>query len=58
MSKKKAKYCSVNLLWVNRPYVTITFYDHKQRTLRSSVDVVINLDYHDDKNVNDFLVSR
>lgn len=58
MSKKKAHYCSVNLLWKNSPYVTIDFYDNKQRVLRSSVDVVLNLDYHDENSVNAFLTSR
>lgn len=58
MSKKKAQFYSLSLLSRNRPYATIDFYDRKERRMLSSVDVVINLEYHDDDDVSAFLLSR
>lgn len=58
MSKKKAQFYNLTLLANNRPYVSITFFDHKERRMLSSVDVVLNLDYHDDKTIGAFVTSR
>jgi hypothetical protein len=58
MSKKKAEYCSLELLAENRPYANFVFYDKKQRRMLSSVDVVINLEYFDDDAVSSFILAR
>ena len=58
MSKKKALFYTLTLLADNRPYVSIDFYDKKKRKMLSSVDVVLNLDYHDDEAIAGFVGSR
>lgn len=58
MSKKKALFYTLTQLASNRPYVTIDFYDNKERKMRSSVDVVLNLEYHDDYAIASFVRSR
>jgi hypothetical protein len=58
MSKKKAQFYNLSLLSHNRPYVNITFFDHKERRMLSSVDVVLNLEYHDDETIATFVTSR
>ena len=58
MSKKKALFYTLTQLSGNRPYVTIDFYDNKERKMRSSVDVVLNLEYHDDYAIASFVRSR
>lgn len=58
MSKKKALFYTLTQLAANRPYVTIDFYDNKERKMRSSVDVVLNLEYHDDYAIASFVHSR
>lgn len=59
MSKKKAHFYDLQLLSNNRPYVTISFFDHKERRMMSSVDVVLNLDYFpEDRDIAAFLISR
>lgn len=58
MSKKKANFYTLTLLAENRPYVAMDFYDKKQRKMLSSVDVVLNLDYHDDDTISRFVNSR
>lgn len=58
MSKKKALFYNLDLLANNRPYVSITFFDHKGRRMLSSVDVVLNLEYHDDATISSFVTSR
>jgi hypothetical protein len=58
MSKKKACFYTIHQLAANRPYVTIEFYDHKERRMLSSVDVVLNLEYHDDHQIGSFVTSR
>jgi hypothetical protein len=59
MSKKKAHFYDLQLLSNSRPYVTISFFDHKERRMMSSVDVVLNLDYFpDDRDIAAFLISR
>ncbi len=59
MSKKKAHFYDLQLLSNSRPYVTISFFDHKERRMMSSVDVVLNLDYFpEDRDISAFLISR
>lgn len=58
MSKKKALFYTLTQLSSTRPYVTIDFYDSKERKMRSSVDVVLNLEYHDDYVIASFVHSR
>jgi hypothetical protein len=58
MSKKKAHFYTLSLLSKNRPYANIGFYDHKERRMLSSVDVVLNLEYHDDAAIASFVASR
>jgi hypothetical protein len=58
MSKKKAQFYSVSSLSKNRPYVTVDFYDRKERKMLSSVDVVLNLEYHDESDMQRFLGTR
>lgn len=58
MSKKKAQFYTLTQLAANRPYATIDFYDHRERRMISSVDVVINMEYHDDSHVAAFVASR
>lgn len=58
MSKKKACFYLLTPLAKNRPYANIVFYDHKERRMLSSVDVVLNLDYHDENDVSAFVASR
>lgn len=58
MSKKKALFYTLTPLSTNRPYATIDFYDGKERKMRSSVDVVLNLEYHDDYAIASFVRSR
>jgi hypothetical protein len=58
MSKKKAQFYTLTLLAANRPYATMDFYDHKERKMLSSVDVVLNLVYHDDAAISAFVASR
>lgn len=58
MSKKKAYFYTLNLLTKNRPYATIDFYDGKEQRMRSSVGVVLNLEYHDDYAIASFVRSR
>jgi hypothetical protein len=58
MSKKKAHFYTLEPLAKNRAYATIDFYDGKERKMRSSVDVVLNLEYHDDYAIASFVRSR
>jgi hypothetical protein len=58
MSKKKAQFYSISLLSKNRPYATVNFYDRKERKMLSSVDVVLNLEYHDESDMQRFLGTR
>lgn len=58
MSKKKACFYVLSLLAENRPYANIVFYDHKERRMLSSVDVVLNLEYHDEEDIAAFVASR
>lgn len=58
MSKKKAAFYTFTLLADNRPYVSMDFYDKKQRKMLSSVDVVLNLEYHDEDDIARFVGSR
>lgn len=58
MSKKKAQFYNLELLSRNRPYATINFFDHKERRMLSSVDVVLNLDYYDEDSIWSFVTSR
>lgn len=58
MSKKKAQFYNLDLLSKNRPHATINFFDHKERCLLSSVDVVLNLEYYDQDSIWGFVTSR
>ena len=58
MSKKKACFYILTPLANNRPYANIIFYDHKERRMLSSVDVVLNLEYHDEGDIAAFVASR
>lgn len=58
MSKKKACFYVLAPLAENRPYANIVFYDHKERRMLSSVDVVLNLEYHDENDIAAFVASR
>ncbi len=58
MSRKKACFYTLDLLANNRPYATMHFYDHKERRMLSSVDVVLNLEYHDESSIAGFITSR
>jgi hypothetical protein len=58
MSKKKAQFYSISLLSKNRPYATVDFYDRKERKMLSSVDIVLNLEYHDEAEMQRFLGTR
>jgi hypothetical protein len=58
MSKKKACFYTLTELAANRPYATIEFYDHKERRMLSSVDVVLNMAYHDASSIAQFVASR
>jgi hypothetical protein len=58
MSKKKAQFYNLTLLANNRPYASITFFDHKERRMLSSVDVVLNLEYFDETTIGSFVTSR
>lgn len=58
MSKKKAQFYTLAALAANRPYATIDFYDHRERRLFSSVDVVLNMEYHDAASIAAFVATR
>lgn len=58
MSKKKACFYTLTELSPNRPYATIEFYDGKERRMLSSVDVALNMLYHDDQAIGAFVRSR
>ena len=60
MSKKRA--VDYTLSYVHqrsRPqYVNVDFVDKKNRTMRSSVDVLINLEYFDEQTLKGFAYTR
>lgn len=58
MSKKKAHFYTLTPLTRNSFYACIDFYDGKERKMRSSVDVVLNLDYHDEFAIANFIRTR
>jgi len=65
MSKKKAVDCSLSWIWPKRQqYVVIDFLDKKGKTMRSSVEVVLNVEYladgvaWDTKKLDGFVRSR
>lgn len=60
MSKKRAiDYDLTYVHYRSRPqYVTINFLDKKERVMRSSVDVVINLEYFTDETLRGFAYTR
>ena len=60
MSKKKAVTCDLNYLhYKSRPeYAHMDFIDKKGRTMMSSVDLVINLEYFDEKDIQGYILSR
>jgi|OM-RGC.v1.036820962 hypothetical protein len=58
MSKKKACFYTLVPLSKNRPYATMEFYDRKERKMRSSVDIVLNLEYHDSRQIDLFVFTR
>lgn len=58
MSKKKAEFYTLTPLAANKPYATMHFYDHRERKMLSSVDLVLNLEYFDDGDIASFVSSR
>jgi hypothetical protein len=60
MSKKRAvDYLLSYVHYRSHPqYVTVDFLDKKNKTMRSSVDVVINLEYFDEKTLKGFAYTR
>lgn len=60
MSKKRAvDYLLSYVHYRSRPqYATVDFLDKKNRTMRSSVDVVINLEYFDQETLTGFIRTR
>lgn len=60
MSKKKALNYDLSYVhYKSRPeYVKIDFIDKKNRTMMSSVDVLINLEYFDESDLNGFVRAR
>jgi hypothetical protein len=58
MSKKKAEFYTLAQLSASKPYVTMHFYDHRERRMLSSVDLVLNLEYFDDGDIARFVSSR
>ncbi len=60
MSKKRAvDYLLSYVHFRSRPqYVNVDFLDKKNRTMRSSVDVVVNLEYFDEQTLKGFAYTR
>ena len=59
MSKKKAVNYELSYLHSSRPqYVKVDFLDKKGRSMMSSVDIVLNLEYLDEDILRGYLLSR
>jgi hypothetical protein len=60
MSKKKAVNYDLNYVhFKSRPeYIKVDFLDKKGRTMMSSVDVLINLDYFNAIDLDGFVMAR
>ena len=59
MSKKKAVAYDLNYLHSSRPhYIRVDFLDKKGRTMMSSVDLVLNMEYLDEDILRGYVLSR
>ena len=59
MSKKKAVNYDLNYLHPSRPhYIRVDFLDKKGRTMMSSVDLVLNMEYLDEDVLQGYVRSR
>ena len=59
MSKKKAVAYDLNYLHPSRPhYIRVDFLDKKGRTMMSSVDLVLNMEYLDEDILQGYVRSR
>lgn len=60
MSKKKAVNYDLSYVhYRSRPeYIKVDFLDKKGRTMMSSVDVLINLEYFDERDLKGFVRAR
>ena len=59
MSKKKAVSYDLNYLHPSRPhYIRVDFLDKKGRTMMSSVDLVLNMEYLDEDVLQGYVRSR
>jgi hypothetical protein len=60
MSKKKAVGYDLSYVhYLSRPeYIKVDFLDKKGRKMMSSVDVLINLEYFDERDINGFVRAR
>ena len=59
MSKKKAVAYDLNYLHQSRPhYIRVDFLDKKGRTMMSSVDLVLNMEYLDEDILRGYVLSR
>ena len=59
MSKKKAVAYDLNYLHPSRPqYIRVAFLDKKGRTMMSSVDLVLNMEYLDEDILQGYVRSR
>jgi hypothetical protein len=59
MSKKKAHFYTLDPLpGTKQNLATMHFFDHRERRMMSSVDVVLNLDYLDEDVIRGYVISR
>jgi len=59
MSKKKALFYTLEPVRGREDrYVTMHFFDRKERKMLSSVDLILNLDYLDDQQIAAYVSNR
>lgn len=58
MSKKKALFYTLEPLRGNERYVTMHFYDKRERRMMSSVDLLLNVEYLTEEAIAAFVRTR